>query len=65
MATDAKVRLRIIELRAEGLSYAKITGALKISKQVATDKLINLFIKTTQALKDGYIFLRLRAASII
>ena len=64
MATGTKLRVRIID-RAGGLSYAKITGALKISKQVATDKLINLFIKTTQALKDGYIFLRLRAASII
>lgn len=37
MATDAKVKLRIIELRAEGLSYAKIAEALKISKQTAVD----------------------------
>ena len=37
MAVNAKVRLRIIELRAEGLSYAKIAEALKISKQTAVD----------------------------
>lgn len=109
MAINAKVKLRVIELRAEGMSYAKIAEALKIAKQTAvdivrenqdevatlqavemeavfeaeqvnlrgrveqlsalqaklrdeiakrdlsqvpTDKLITLFIKTTQALKD-------------
>ena len=37
MATDTKVKLRVIELRADGLSYAKIAEALKIAKQTAVD----------------------------
>ena len=37
MATDTKVKLRVIELRAEGYSYAKIAEALKIAKQTAVD----------------------------
>ena len=37
MSVSNKVKLRIIELRAEGLSYAKIAEALKISKQTALE----------------------------
>lgn len=37
MATDTKIKLRVIELRAEGQSFAKIAEALKISKQTAVD----------------------------
>lgn len=37
MATDTKVKLRVIELRAEGKSFAKIAEAVKISKQTAID----------------------------
>jgi hypothetical protein len=37
MATDTKIKLRVIELRAEGKSFAKIAEAVKISKQTAID----------------------------
>ena len=37
MSVSNKVKLRIIELRAEGLCYAKIAEALKISKQTALE----------------------------
>ena len=37
MAVTNKIKLRVIELRAEGKSYAKIAEALKIAKQTAVD----------------------------
>lgn len=37
MAVAQKVKLKVIELRAEGLSYSKIAEALQISKQTAVD----------------------------
>lgn len=37
MAVTEKVRLRILELRAEGLSYAKIAEEASVSKQTAVD----------------------------
>jgi hypothetical protein len=37
MAVTNKIKLRVIELRAEGNSYAKIAEALKIAKQTAVD----------------------------
>lgn len=37
MAVTQKIKLRVIELRAEGLSFAKIAKEAKISKQTAVD----------------------------
>lgn len=37
MAITNEVKLRIIELRAEGLSYAKIAEEAKVAKQTAVD----------------------------
>lgn len=37
MAVNNKIKLRVIELRAEGNSYAKIAEALNIAKQTAVD----------------------------
>lgn len=37
MAVTQKIKLQVIELRAEGLSYAKIAKEAKISKQTAVD----------------------------
>lgn len=37
MAITQQVKLRVIELRAEGLSYAKIANEMKIAKQTAVD----------------------------
>lgn len=37
MSVSNKVKLRIIELRAEGLSYAKIAEAVNVSKQTALE----------------------------
>lgn len=37
MAITQQTKLRIIEMRAEGLSYAKIAGELEISKQSVVD----------------------------
>lgn len=37
MAVTQKIKLRVIELRAEGLSYAKIAQEANISKQTAVD----------------------------
>ena len=37
MAVTQKIKLRVIELRAEGLSFAKIAKEANISKQTAVD----------------------------
>ena len=37
MSVTQQVKLRVIELRAEGLSYAKIAKEAKIAKQTAVD----------------------------
>lgn len=37
MATTQQVKLRVIELRAEGLSYANIAKEMSIAKQTAVD----------------------------
>lgn len=37
MATPTNVKVKIVELRAEGLSYAKIAQQLNVSKQTAVD----------------------------
>lgn len=37
MAKTTEIKLRVIELRAEGLSYAKIAEACNIAKQTAVD----------------------------
>ena len=37
MAVTNKIKLRVLELRAEGLSYAKIAEEASISKQTAVD----------------------------
>ncbi len=66
MALTTQTRLQIIELRAEGLPFAKIAEEVKVSKQTAvdvvgesrdlsdisTDKLITLYLNTTKNLKE-------------
>jgi orotate phosphoribosyltransferase-like protein len=37
MATPEKIKLRVLELRAEGLSFAKIAEETKVAKQTAVD----------------------------
>ena len=53
MAVTQKVKLRVIELRAEGLSFAKIAKEAKISKQTAVDIVRNNIdeVSTLQAVE--------------
>lgn len=58
MAVTEKIRLRVIELRAEGVSYDKISKEVGIAKQTAVDIAREQLdsISTLQAIKMEAIF---------